>query len=284
MPERAEQGAGVDAHRRVFGDVREPVVVDPGVHQTGPRVVGDPVARHVLVGARHAVARDRDEHDRGVDLAQRLVPDAAALEAAGAHGLDHGISPSDQVEEHRAALVGAQVEGDRALAPAEVQVHERDTLDDGPGHLADVVAGRRLHLDHVRAEIGQVGGDRTGAEHRAFDDAHTGQGRSLVVLAHVGAPLARAGRHDHRIGSDTPSDSVVRRMPHHPCRAIYGGIRWVGGDHWGSPTTTQRCETMSIVTNSFHQPHRTAHAGAPLVAFSLSSPLPARAPTEGDRH
>src|SRR4029450_5489436 len=76
--ERAEQRARVDAHRRVLGDIGEPLLVDARVHQAGPGVVGDAVAGHVLVRAGHAVARDGDEHERGVHLAQRLVAHAAA--------------------------------------------------------------------------------------------------------------------------------------------------------------------------------------------------------------
>ena len=96
--ERAEQRTGVDAHRRVLGDGGEAVLGDLGLHQPGPHVVGDAVARQVLVGAGHAVARDGAEHDPGVDLAELVVAEAAALEAAGAHGLDDDVGVAHQVE------------------------------------------------------------------------------------------------------------------------------------------------------------------------------------------
>ena len=58
------------------------------------------------------------------------------------------------------AGVGAQVEDQRALAPVEVEVHERGALDDGPRHLADVVAGGRLDLDDVGSQVDQGRRDR----------------------------------------------------------------------------------------------------------------------------
>ena len=155
---------------------QKPVVGGLGLHEPGPHVVGDAVAGHVLVGAGHAVAGDGAEHDAGVHLAAGLVAEPAPLEAPRAHGLDDRVGAGHQVEEHRPALLGAQVEGDRALAPADVEVHQRGALDDRPRHLADVVARGRLDLDHVGAEVGQGGRDGAGPEHRALDDADAVQG------------------------------------------------------------------------------------------------------------
>ena len=60
------------------------------------------------------------------------------------------------------ARVGAQVEHDAALAAVDVEVQQRDALDDRPRHLADVVARRRLDLDDVGAEVGEVRGEAPG--------------------------------------------------------------------------------------------------------------------------
>jgi hypothetical protein len=165
------------------------------------------MARHVLVGAGHPVARDGDEHHGRVHRAQRLVSQPAPFEAARAHRLHHDVGPGHEVEEHRPGLLGAQVERDRPLAPADVQVHQRHAFDDGPRHLAHVVTRGRLDLDHIGAEVRQVRGDRSGAEHRALDDAHPGQGRRLA-LGHGPSPLACI-RLDHRTVSDTSSDLAV---------------------------------------------------------------------------
>ena len=71
---------------------------------------------------------------------QVVVADAAAGEAAGAHGLDHHVGGLGQLLEDGHVLVVAEVHHDAALAPVDVEVHQGDPLDDGPGHLADVVA------------------------------------------------------------------------------------------------------------------------------------------------
>jgi hypothetical protein len=56
-----------------------------------------------------------------------------------------------------------------------VQVQQRHAVHDRPRHLADVVALGRLDLDHLRAEIGEVRGDRAGTEQRALDHAQAGE-------------------------------------------------------------------------------------------------------------
>src|ERR671910_625498 len=69
---------------------------------------------------------------------------------------------------------------------------------------------------------------------------------------------------------------------------IYGDAVWDMGrqsGRWGpeaSTTAVGCCEIIAIVTNSFHQPHRSARAGAPLVALPHSAEVPARASSEGD--
>ena len=62
--ERAVQRPGVDTDRDVLRHVAEAVVVVGRCDDAGPRVEGDAVTRQVLVGAGHAVAGDRAEHDR----------------------------------------------------------------------------------------------------------------------------------------------------------------------------------------------------------------------------
>src|SRR3546814_7548704 len=74
-------------------------------------------------------------YDAGVDGPAGLVAHAPALESARAHRLDHRVSTPDEVEEHLAATVGAEIEHHRPLAPADVEVHERGALDDGPRRL-----------------------------------------------------------------------------------------------------------------------------------------------------
>src|SRR5437667_189395 len=69
---------------------------------------------------------------------------------------------------------------ERELAAVDVQVQQRVALDDGPGHAADVVALRRLDLDDVGAEVGQMGRDLARSEQRALDDPHPVQQAAAV--------------------------------------------------------------------------------------------------------
>ena len=96
----------------------------------------------------------------------------------------------------------------------------------------------------------------------------------IPLLSRAGTSLAQVLTHRQIF----VGGCAVRTGPHH--------LRWpepplgrlAGEHHWGSPATTQRCEIISIVTDSFHQPHRTARAGAPLVALPLQiDPPDARA-------
>jgi hypothetical protein len=61
-----------------------------------------------------------------------------------------------------------------------VQEQERDAVDDRPGHLAAVVTLRRLDLDDVGAEVGEIRGERPRAEHRDLDDAQAGERSGLM--------------------------------------------------------------------------------------------------------
>src|SRR5207244_11449416 len=81
--ERAIRGTGVDADARVFGHVREAVLVSRDGYLPGPRVVRDPVARHVLVRTGGSISRDRAEHDARVHYAQVVVPESPVGERAG---------------------------------------------------------------------------------------------------------------------------------------------------------------------------------------------------------
>ena len=103
---------------------------------------------------------------RGLSSRSTVVAEAQSLERAGAHRLDHDMGVSDEVLVRLDARVGLEVEHDRALAPADVQVEQRVALDDRPRHLSDVVAAGRFDLDDVGAEVGQMGGDGSRSEHR----------------------------------------------------------------------------------------------------------------------
>jgi hypothetical protein len=133
------------------------------------------VARQIAVRARHAVAGDRAEDDAGIHLPQLLEAQTTAVQPSRPHGLNDGIGSPHEVEEDAPPRLGAQVEHDAALAPAELQVHQRDAVHDGPGHLAHVVTLGRLDLHYVRPEVGQRSGDGARSEHGALDHAQRRQ-------------------------------------------------------------------------------------------------------------
>jgi hypothetical protein len=67
-----------------------------------------------------------------------------------------------------------------------VQEQQRDAFDDRPRHPAAVVALRRLDLDDLGAEIGEVGGDGGRPEHGALDDPHARE-RTGLLRSHARA-------------------------------------------------------------------------------------------------
>ena len=171
----------MDADAGVAGEVGEAVVIGLDRDLAGPRVVGDAVAGHVAVGAGGAVTRDAAEHDGRVYLLHFLERKAALSECAGAHGLDDAVGALDHVEVDLDAFGLAEVEGDRLLAPIDVQRQERvlavavARLHDRPGHLAAVVALGRFDLDDLGAEISEQPAELGRAEHRALDYAYASE-------------------------------------------------------------------------------------------------------------
>ena len=170
----------------MLGEVAVALVILGDVDEPGPDVVRHAVARILLVGTGHAVARDGAEHDLGVDGPEVVVPESLAGEAPRSHGLDDSIRVSTEVPEDLLAGLGAQIERDRALAAVDVEVHQGGPLDDGPRHLPDVVALGWLDLADLSAEVDQEGRDLRRTEGGALDDAHAGErggaghGSSLV--------------------------------------------------------------------------------------------------------
>ena len=199
----------MDPDRRVFGDGAEPVLRRLRLHEAGPHVIGESVAWHVLVRAGHAVTRDRAEDDARIDLAQSLVAESTTLEPSGTHRFDDRVGIPHEVEVRVDAFRRAQVEHDRSLAAADVEVHQRHAFHDRPGHLADVVALGRFDLDDLSAEISEMGGDGAGAEHRALDNPYAVERRGGVAhgrTPHRRDTVTRTGSRFPPFTSDGSSD------------------------------------------------------------------------------
>ena len=123
-------GDARDAHHRLDREVhRRPVAVTAVVA--------------VAAAARVDQSRVRGPH--------RVVANAEAIHHARGIILEHHVRDGDQPEELLAARLGLQVQADAALA--DVERHERI-----PGAVCErpvtqVVAGRRLDLDDIRARL-----------------------------------------------------------------------------------------------------------------------------------
>ena len=185
--------ADVDAHVGQYGDAGEPLVVDHRLDQASPRVVGDAVAGHVAVRAGGAVAGQGAEHDPWVDGQEILEAQAQLGQRPRTHGLHHHVGLPDQVAVDLQAVLGLEIQADAPLATVGVEVEQRVALDDGPGHLPDVVAGRRFDLDHVGPQVGQERGHQARSEQGALHHLDSGQW-PVGVCAHDRAASPAVGR------------------------------------------------------------------------------------------
>jgi hypothetical protein len=89
----------------------------------------------------------------GVDLLEVVEADAPLGQGSEPHGLDDRIGAGHQLLQYGYPRFRAEVQDERALASVEVEVHQRDALYNGPRHLADVIPGRRLDLDHLGTQV-----------------------------------------------------------------------------------------------------------------------------------
>src|SRR3989454_178043 len=174
---RGEIGHGnADAHRalaRPAGDRHE------AAHALGDLVV----ARAIAVRARLAEARDAAVHEARVDLAQRLVVDAEAVLDVRAVVLDEDVSPRGQALEDLDATRVLEVERDRALVA--VQVLKIESV------AGEVVLALVLHLDHLRAHLGELpDARRSGARAREVDQRVRLERQGPVRLPVVSSPHA----------------------------------------------------------------------------------------------
>ena len=168
--------------------------VDVGetAHRLRHDVEGGPVGVGTLAGPGIAEAAKRRVDDPGVALPDDFVAQPKPVHDAGAHVLEHRVGVFAQAEEGLAVGFVLEVERDAALVAvdaAEVTAVVAASVDArlALGGVDEVlgnrrrrprhVAGRRLDLDHVGAEVGE---DRRaegpGEGHRAVDDCEVAEG------------------------------------------------------------------------------------------------------------
>ena len=193
-PERRRQRPAADIrdlarclHRRAIGVARQ---AQEAVEAEVVHVVPGAIA----VGAILAVAGDGAVDEPRIALAQALVADAQAVEHARPKRLEQHVGVLREAQQHLSALLGLQIDPDRALTA--VQREEQRATRGLVGALvvrrrpADVVAQSGvLDLDHVGAEVGQQQrAEPTRKQPREVEDA------SVPQRERVHAAVASAGR------------------------------------------------------------------------------------------
>ena len=165
------------------------------------------MAGHVTVGPCGAVARNGAKDDIWVDLDEVVKAKAKLGQRTGPHGLDDHVRTAHQLAVNLESGLLLEVQADASLASMGVQVEKRASLDDRPCHLADIVASRRLDLDHVGSQVGQEGCYEAWTEQRALHHLESSE-RPVGVIAHIGmVPPLRDGRLTASVQeSDGPSD------------------------------------------------------------------------------
>ena len=147
------------------------------------------VARHTGVRSTHAVAVAACIYERRVSLAELVGVEAESAQRVGPQAREEHVSALEELVEHTLTVVGAQVEGDGALAA----IGERDRQVDPARARADAlrhqpavrVALWSIDTNDVGAPIGQ---QRTGDgdEHPLgeLDDPHALKGTDHLTLSH----------------------------------------------------------------------------------------------------
>ena len=137
---------------------------------------GDVEAGLVDVVALESVGGHRAVDQTGVAGGHRLGVEAHPLECARPHVRHEHVGLVDQAQRELTALVGTDVEHDRALA-AVVELERRVRWQLGPEHLPELparVTGGRFDLDHVGAPVGEDHRrGRAGDPDPHLDDANT---------------------------------------------------------------------------------------------------------------
>lgn len=189
---RARGGVAVDAHHPAQG-------LQHGV------VAGQAAQRPVGAEAGHAAV-----HEARVGRGQRLlVAQAPAIHGAGQEVLDEHVGALQQPVQHLLPAGRGQVQADGALAPVEgrevgrvaVQVERR-------AELAGLVPAGRLHLDDLRAMVGQHLGAQRAREHAGqVHHLQAVQRSAHFSLAKAGRPCRRPRPTVRRPGCGPPARS-----------------------------------------------------------------------------
>ncbi len=144
---------------RNAGD-RRPSVVAQGQAQHAGHGFERQVVRHPAgIGAGLAERADRAIDDARVLGAHRVVADAEARRDTGPERLHDHVSLAGETKQVGAAGFALEVEHDALLAAPHVAEKHRGALVLRQNVAAGIALSRRLDLDHLRAVVGQRGGE-----------------------------------------------------------------------------------------------------------------------------
>ncbi|MNN25652.1 hypothetical protein D3C81_1391340 [compost metagenome] len=199
---------------------RRPVAGQCEVVEVMPRMAG--------IRSGLAEARDRAQHDGGIDRRQCRIVESEPFHDPGTEPFHHGVGIARQFEEGLAAGVGLQVERHGAFAAIELRIRRWTELADG------VAAAGLLHLDHIGPELPQQAACvRAGQQLAGVDDGDVLQAGPFWL--HVQSRFkSRAFSPGHRPCRSTSSARHSGSCPRpRPCRT---GPGWrCGAVHPHSP-------------------------------------------------
>ncbi len=172
-------------------------------HQARHRLDDQVVAGQYPAPVRRTEAADRGVDDPRVGGRDGVVVEAEARETAGAEVLHHDVGAAGELLGERDVAGVLEVEGDGALVAVDPEVVRRDAVAHGRLPRPGVVAGGRLDLDHLGAEVGeQHRGVGAGQDPREVGDQQprersgrsVGHGDPLLKHGHASAPVFRQSR------------------------------------------------------------------------------------------
>src|SRR5262249_27441888 len=135
---RAGQAVGDRFTNHGWRSVGKAGDADQSAHALNHRVVG----AFPAVGAGRPKPRDRRQDERRVDLSQRLIAEAVALERSGSEVLRHHVGTSHELAEELAVGMRFDVEPDTLLTPIDVGKIGTLSIDQRPERTR-YVPGRR---------------------------------------------------------------------------------------------------------------------------------------------
>ena len=160
LVERRDDRERVEDRRQVVGD-DEPrtdgraVGVARDVEEAPERDAVPVEAGAIAVGTRLAVDGDPCQHDGGVDRREDVVAETPRLERSRLEVFHHRVGVGHEALQEGLPGGLPEVERDRLLAPSLDRPEERVAALEGTDRAEEIALAGQLHLDHLRAEVGE---------------------------------------------------------------------------------------------------------------------------------